>query len=212
MKRSGFFLPFFLPGRGCIRVGGLRERRRVSHCVYLPRFFADRGRKDALSPTRCTRGISAASPSFPSPVHSGCTVHRAHSRGICGRRVEYVPGYVRRPGIPSAVFPARNVATSPGVRLREDDIFPSPSPVSPSLARSRLCRIDVASHSRRVCNIKCRRVITRAYVTDDRTARRKRFWSKRNATSFENAPSSRIDTLADANSYSSCDALWPKTL
>lgn len=148
MKRSGF-LPFFLPR---IRVGGLKERRRVSHRVYLhvsTRFLgSDRGDKDAALP-RCTRGISPFPPPPPSPAFR---MHdTSHSRGICGRRVEYVPGYVRRPGIPSAVFPARNVATSPGVRLPGDDIFllPLPPSVHPY---SRVIAVDFASTSRCICN------------------------------------------------------------
>lgn len=194
MKRS-VFLPFFLPG--CIRVGGLKERRRVSHHVYLPRFFADRGRKGALS--HAAPGESRRTTLL---VHSGCTVHRVHSRRICGRRVEYVPGYVRRPRIPSAVFLARNVATS--LSLREDDIFPSSV-----LPHSRVVAADFASTSRCIrdgfaaLNAGCH---TRANVTD-RVVCRNDSGADRRMQLCLKMFFPEIDTFADTNSYSSHHAL-----
>lgn len=57
----------------------------------LKYYGASRARSRAQRRTlpRRTRGIS------PHTRYSGCTIHQAHSRGICGRRVEYVPGYIR---------------------------------------------------------------------------------------------------------------------
>lgn len=144
MKRSRS-LPFLFAGgfRACRRAKGAPSC--LAPCLPRPslsRFFA--GRKDAPLP-RCTRGISPHT--HTPPRHSGCTIQRAHSRGICGRRVEYVPEYVRRPGIPvgrgEGVFSARSVATSLGVRLREDDISPLDLP---SLTRGR----SPVLHRRRV--------------------------------------------------------------
>lgn len=144
-----------------------------------------------------------AAPTLPG-LHSGCTVHRAHSRGICGRRVEYVPGYVgreyRRRYSPretsrrlSACACERMTSFPPRLSLR-------------SLARGR--RHDFAStsrmHARRGCNVKYR--LSYASERDRSHRARKRFRGSGMQLRLKMF-SPEIDTFADANSYSSCDAL-----
>lgn len=66
-------------------------------------------------------------------------VHQAHSREICGRRVEYVPGYTSL-GIPSAVF-LRSAATSLGTGITSSLPFLPPSYLSFSVSFSIIAAI-----------------------------------------------------------------------